>query len=63
MFAWEIIDRAYDCLDDGELTKAYNLFVRANRSNPTPADYWDIVSGLREIDWLMGGKMLWPSGV
>lgn len=63
MFAWEIIERAYDCLADRELKKAYALFVRANRSNPTPADFRDIVSGLQEIDRLMDGKMTWPRDI
>lgn len=62
MFALEIIEQAYDCLDDGELTKAYNLFVRASRSNPTPADNLEIRRGLQEIDRLMDGEMTWPPG-
>lgn len=63
MFAWEIIDQAYAFLEDGDLDKAYNLFVRANDSNPTPADYWNIVRGLRETIRQSDGRLPWPPGV
>jgi len=62
MFAWEIIELAYACLEDGDLDEAYNLFIHASRSNPTPADHQSIVRGLRVIDRMWDGNMVWPDG-